>query len=120
MERIDASSPTKKSQLIDYVRQVFADVLRGRKVKAPIWVNEILRLYAWAKVGVLPDNRGLNYNNAWLLEAFEALNEEEARYMTEQLPDRQRPLPTPEVKTEAVKSAERLIAQVVDKLIHGE
>jgi len=61
-------------------------LLRKEEVIAPQWVEEVLRdYYFFRECGVLPDNRGLLYNNPWLLEAFEVLAAEEGAVFREQM-----------------------------------
>ena len=49
----------------------------------PRWAAEVFRLYQhYRETGALPDNRGLDYNNAWLIEAFEALMEVEGKFLS--------------------------------------
>ena len=48
----------------------------------PRWAAEVLRLYQhYRETGALPDNRGLDFNNPWLIEAFEALMEIEGKFL---------------------------------------
>lgn len=127
MERINARCATKKRRLIDYARRVFADLLREREPKAPKWVADLINTYYWAKQGILPDNRGLNYNNPHLLEALEALSEEEAKWLKEQMPETETRTPIRitdpsdivRLKEKALKSAQDLASKVVQRILDG-
>jgi Ni,Fe-hydrogenase III large subunit len=92
----------------------------------PRWAAEVFRLYQhYRETGALPDNRGLDYNNAWLIEAFEALMEVEGKFLNAMVsgievaggvPTRKwRRDELPQAHEQAVKAAQRL-AELVERI----
>jgi uncharacterized NAD(P)/FAD-binding protein YdhS len=73
----------------------------------------------------LPDNRGLDYNNAWLIEAFEALMEVEGKFLNAMVsgievaggvPTRKwRRDELPKAHEQAIKAAQQL-AELVERI----
>lgn len=104
---------------------MFADLLRERETRAPQWVAEVINIYYWAKQGVLPDNRGLNYNNPHLLELLNALSDEEAKWMRETMPEPHSRVKISDerdieaLKRKAIEAARKLSNQVVQRLLDG-
>jgi Ni,Fe-hydrogenase III large subunit len=95
-------------------------------VPVPRWAAEVLRLYQhYRETGALPDNRGLDYNNAWLIEAFEALMEVEGKFLnamvsgievTGGVPTRKwRRDELPQAHEQAIKAAQQL-AELVERI----
>jgi hypothetical protein len=91
----------------------------------PRWAAEVFRLYQhYRETGALPDNRGLDYNNAWLIEAFEALMEVEGKFLNAMVsgieatsaPTRKwRRDELPQAHEQAVKAAQQL-AELVERI----
>ncbi len=93
----------------------------------PLWAAEVLRLYShYKETGALPDNRGLDYNNPWLIDAFDGLMEEEGRYYAELSKQmrgninfgsgwekRWRRSELPKAQENAVKEAQNLVNEVL-------
>lgn len=68
---------------MNYLKRVYDEMLRWKQAApVPKWAADVLRFYQhYKETGALPDNRGLDFNNPWLIEAFEALMEVEGKFL---------------------------------------